>query len=231
MKSIKMKIENIPAILYGIKSNKCFLFLHGKQGCKEEAEDFAKIVVAKGWQVLAIDLPEHGERKGEEDSFNPWCIVPELQSVLSYMQQNWTTLALRANSIGAWFAMQSYSGLEFERCMFVSPILNMKKLIDNMMTWARVSEEKLKSELLIPTDFGETLSWKYYTYAKEHPITRWSCNTYILYAGKDNMTARKTVEAFAEKFQATVTVMENGEHWFHTKEQLEVLDKWIKKCI
>jgi len=35
--------------------------------------------------------------------------------------------------------------------------------------------------------------------------------------------------AYAEKHGARVTVMENGEHWFHTAEQLLFLDEWIKK--
>ena len=25
-------------------------------------------------------------------------------------------------------------------------------------------------------------------------------------------------------------VMEGGEHWFHTDEQMDFLDRWIKKC-
>ena len=29
---------------------------------------------------------------------------------------------------------------------------------------------------------------------------------------------------------ATLTVMENGEHWFHTKEQMDFLSDWIKQC-
>jgi hypothetical protein len=32
---------------------------------------------------------------------------------------------------------------------------------------------------------------------------------------------------FAEKHHAGLTVMENGEHWFHTEEQMAFLDKWI----
>jgi len=34
---------------------------------------------------------------------------------------------------------------------------------------------------------------------------------------------------FAEKHHAGLTVMENGEHWFHTDEQMQFLDNWIRK--
>ena len=77
----------------------------------------------------------YGGRKQEKDRFNPWCVVPELKTVLRYLQQNFKTIGLRANSIGAWFAMESFDGSEFDRCLFVSPVLDMEKLTQNMMQW------------------------------------------------------------------------------------------------
>ena len=67
------------------------------------------------------------------------------------------------------------------------------------------------------------------TYAAEHRITKWDSPTAILYAGQDHLTVRETVDSFARRFGCTVTVMENGEHWFHTEEQLAVLDAWLRK--
>ncbi len=40
------------------------------------------------------------------------------------------------------------------------------------------------------------------------------------------MTARETVVQFVAAHSAVLTVMENGEHWFHTPEQLAVLQVW-----
>lgn len=99
------------------------------------------------------------------------------------------------------------------------------------MQWAGVSEERLKTEFLIPTDFGEILSWEYYEYAKAHSITEWQSPTDILYAGNDNMTARETVDKFVERFHTSLRVMENGEHWFHTPEQLAVLNQWVAESV
>lgn len=53
--------SGIPAALYGAESEKIFLCVHGQFGNKFEAESFARIAVPLGWQVLAVDLPEHGE--------------------------------------------------------------------------------------------------------------------------------------------------------------------------
>lgn len=45
-----------------------------------------------------------------------------------------------------------------QKAYFISPIVNMEKLICDMMSWANVSEEELKRRKVIPTDFGEDLS-------------------------------------------------------------------------
>ncbi|MGN0807423.1 MAG: alpha/beta hydrolase, partial [Candidatus Coproplasma sp.] len=56
----------------------------------------------------------------------------------------------------------------------------------------------------------------------------WSIPTCILYGERDNLTSIDTMSAFATQIGATLTVMKNGEHWFHTDEQMEFLDRWIR---
>jgi len=76
---------------------------------------------------------------------------------------------------------------------------------------------------------GYELSSEYLHYVRSHPIV-WEVPTQILYGSNDNLTSFKTMNEFAEKHHAGLTVMENGEHWFHTDEQMRFLDDWIKKC-
>ena len=219
-----MEIQGIPAVLYGQHSDKIYLFLHGKCGYKEEAEAFAKMACAAQYQVLSIDLPGHGARKETQDACNPWTVVPELKMVMSYLTSRWEGISIRANSIGAYFAMLAFENIQ--KALFVSPIVDMEKLILDMMSWAGVQECTLKEKGEIPTKFGETLSWRYLTYVREHAIHNWHCPVCILYGGKDHMTSRETVRAFARKYGAALTVMEQGEHWLHTSEQLAVLTSW-----
>ena len=229
MKEKRITVQEIPAVLYGNSSEKLFLYIHGKMGCKEEAARFAQIVCPRGYQVLSMDLPGHGERTGEMERFVPWEVVPELQAVYGFARQHWQKISLYANSIGAYFSLLAFREAKPEKSLFVSPILDMEKLIRDMMGWAGVTREQLKAAGEIPTAFGETLSWKYLTYAAEKRITKWDIPTAILYAGQDHLTSRQTVDDFAQRFGCTVTVMENGEHWFHTEEQLDVLDAWLQK--
>ena len=221
-------IGRIPAVLYGEPSGRAYLFVHGQCGCKEEGAAFAEVICSQEFQVLAIDLPEHGARKGEENRFNPWTAVPELQEVLTYMKPRWSEISLRANSIGAHFSMLAFAEEAIHKALFVSPIVDMERLIADMMRWAGITEQELQARGEIATDFGQTLSWRYLTWERQHPVQNWDCPTAILYAGQDNMTGRETVERFAAAHGAALTVIENGEHWFHTPEQLATLREWEK---
>ena len=98
------------------------------------------------------------------------------------------------------------------------------------MQWAGVTIEELQKKEEISTNFRETLSWNYYSYACNHPI-EWKIPTYILYGEKDNMTSKKTITEFAKETGASLTIMPDGEHWFHTEKQMEFLDRWITVCI
>lgn len=229
MKEKLYQIGEVPALLLGEESDRGYLFVHGKHGCKEEARDFAEIVCPRGWQVLSIDLPEHGARRGGAGTFDPWHTVPELRAVMAYARQRWKRTALRATSIGAWFSMLAFDAEPPERSLFLSPVLDMAALIRTMMGWAGVTEAELEARGEIPTEFGETLSWRYFQYAKAHPIEAWPVPTAILYAGGDSLTSRRTVEAFTARFHCDLTVMENGEHWFHTEEQLAELRRWTER--
>ena len=96
-----------------------------------------------------------------------------------------------------------------------------------MIKWAGATEQELEEKRVIPVDFGEDLSWDYLQYVRKHK-TSWTVPTDILYGSNDNMQSLDTIEEFCSNAPATLTVMNGGEHWFHTKEQMEFLDKWIR---
>lgn len=231
MESRYLQIGTVPAVLYGPDSGQVFLFVHGQNGSKEEAADFAGLVLPFGYQVLSIDLPGHGTRLSETDCFDPWHIVPELKTVMTWMRGRWSDISLRCNSLGAWFSMLAFSDEPLRQCLFVSPVLDMAELIGDMMEWAGVTAERLEREKEIVTDFGQTLSWEYRNYARSHPIVRWTPPTHILCGENDQLVRRETAETFAARFHGTVTVMPRGEHWFHTPEQLRFRDSWLQKLL
>lgn len=225
MKQQKLTIAGVPAILYGSWSRRVYLYIHGKNGCKEEAERFANTACACGWQVLAIDLPEHGSRKNGPEKLVPWVVIPELQAVYARMQPVWPHIRLYGISIGAWFAMQALQAEKPEKALFVSPVVDMETLITNMMQGTNVTEAQLQAAGKIPTSFGETLSWPYLCWVREHPL-QWHTPTQVLYGDKDALTSRAVMERFRQESGARLTIMEGGEHWFHTPLQLAVMQSW-----
>ncbi|MDD6678418.1 MAG: alpha/beta hydrolase [Firmicutes bacterium] len=221
-------INGVPALLYGQDCGRVFLHVHGQFGCKEEASRLVEIICPRGYQVLSVDLPGHGERISRPDCFVPWEAVPELRKLFAYARKRWSRISLYAVSIGAYFSLLAFRNVRIEKSMFVSPILDMDKLIRDRMQLENITREQLREAGEIPISSGEPLSWKYLQYAEENRITEWSSPTAILYAGGDTLTDRQTVNRFMEKFPCSLTVMEDGEHWFHTPEQLGVLENWIK---
>ena len=55
---------------------------------------------------------------------------------------------------------------QVDKAFFISPIVNMEKLILDMMGSARVTEHELYRKKYIRTEFGETLSWEYLCYVR-----------------------------------------------------------------
>ena len=230
MKTERFTLKNIPLLLIGEPSRKVYLYVHGKNGSKEEALDFAELACPAGYQVLALDLPEHGERKNAPERLLPWVVLPELQLIYQYAKVHWRSVSLRATSIGAWFSMLALQAKPLRSALLLSPVVDMEDLITNMMQWANVSEAQLKEVGEVSTDFDETLSWQYLCWVREHPY-RWKVPTQVLYGAKDNLTSRAVLEQFKQRTGAHLTIMVEGEHWFHTELQLAVLQEWERAHI
>lgn len=88
-----------------------------------------------------------------------------------------------------------------------------------------MTEEQLKAAGEIPTTFGETLSWPYLCWVREHPL-RWCTPTQVLYGEADELTSYAVLDRFKRATGAQLTLLADGEHWFHTETQLAVLQVW-----
>ena len=126
--------------------------------------------------------------------------------------------------------MNAAIGKFIDKAFFISPIVDFEKLISDMIDWAGTSESELEKRKIIPVDFGEDLSWDYLQYVRNHKIS-WDVPTEILYGSNDHLQSIDTIREFVMKESAKLTVMEDGEHWFHTDEQMSFLDQWLRMKI
>ena len=234
METKRIKINNIPSIIWGEKSSKVFIAIHGNMSNKEDKviEILANKVTNKGYQLISFDLPEHGERKIDT---NYLCkvqnCVNDLKQIIEYAKVNYNEINIWACSIGAYFSLLAYKDEDLKQCLFLSPVVNMKIIIENMMLWSNTTEKELNEKQEIKTDFGQTLYWDYYLYVKENPIKNWNKKTYILYGNKDNMQNESIIKDFSNEFNCDLTILKNGEHYFYTEEQLNFYNDWLDKII
>ena len=192
------------------------VYVHGKGGSAQEAEHYKSLFPKD--ELIGFDYR----------SQTPWEAKKEFLTFFTEQRNRCEHLTLVANSIGAFFALSSLDETLVDRAYFISPIVDMEALIGNMMQWSNVTEQALAEKREIATDFGETLSWEYLCYVRQHPIS-WNVTTCILCGEHDNLTSIETVSAFAVQHHADLTVMPGGEHWFHTEEQMQFLDRWIRE--
>ena len=228
-----LKIEGIPAIIWGEKKDKLYIAIHGNMSNKEDdiILIFVEEAIKKGYQVISFDLPEHGERKDEKYYCKVDNCVSDLNVIYNYAKAMAQTINIFACSMGAYFAVLAYENRSLVNCLFLSPVVNMERIICNMMTWFNISEDRFEKEKEIPTPIGQTLYWDYYCYVRNNPIDKWDKPTAILYGANDDISEYDEVILFTNSFGCDLHIMEDGEHYFHTEEQMQYFRKWVKKEI
>ena len=199
----------------GLKKSEVVLYIYGKSGNADEAEHYRQFFPGK--DVYGFDYK----------SQNPWEAKKEFGDMIAELSEKYNMITLIAVSIGAYFSMNADIGKFIDQAYFISPIVNLEKLILDMINWAGTSESELEKRKIIPTDFGDDLSWDYLQYVRNNKIS-WNVPTEILYGSNDNLQSIDTIKEFAMKESAGLTVMEGGEHWFHTDEQMRFLNQWLR---
>lgn len=233
MKVENTKINNIPTILWGEKSDKLIIAVHGNMSSKSDIpiSILAEVATKLGYQVLSFDLPEHGDRKNDPTLCKVHNCVWELEAIMDFAKSQAQSISLMANSVGAYFSLLAYKNEPLKQCLFLSPVVNMERIIHNMMNWFNISEEQLHEEHEIITPMGQTLYWDYYQYVKSHPINEWNVPTTILYGKKDTLCEYDFVFSFAKMFGCKFEVSNTSEHYFHTENDINIYRNWLMSNI
>lgn len=198
---------------------KAVIYIHGKDGYADEAGYYSKFFDDE-YDVIGFDYK----------SRYPWDAKEEFVGFFNLVGEKYDQIILIANSIGAFYSMTALADKAIKKAYFISPIVDMERFILDIMKLANVTEKELEEKKEIDTPYCETLTWKYLSYVRENPLI-WNTPTCILYGEKDGMMSLDTVANFAKKTNAKLTVMADGEHWFHTQEQKEFLDNWMMENI
>lgn len=194
------------------------IYIHGKGGEAKEAQHYQAILSDS--VVAGFDYK----------SQTPYEAKAEFSNLYDVYSKGYKRVILVANSIGAYLAMNALAEKKIYKALFISPIVDMERLIKDMMNRSNITEAELEKKREIITKFGEKISWEYLSYVRNNPIL-WNIPTCILYGGKDNLTSKETMTGFADRIGAALTIMEDGEHRLHRDEEKKFLDKWVKTSI
>ena len=108
------------------------VYIHGKGGSVEEAKYYIKFF-NEDFDIIGFDY------KSEK----PWDAKIEFVNYFDSIIPRYNKTILIANSIGAYFSLISLADKKITKAMLISPIVDMERLILDMMLWANVSEEEL----------------------------------------------------------------------------------------
>lgn len=234
MKKQYLKINNIPLILWGDNSNKVIIAVHGNKSNKEDLviNLLATKACTKDYQIISFDLPEHGERIKDKDYIcNIQNCVTDIKKIYKYAIENFETVDLWACSMGAYFSMVALQNEKVRNCYFLSPVVDMQKVIETLMQYANVTAEDLKREKVIKTNFGETLYYDYYEYVLNNPVEKWNFNTHIIYGENDNVQSYDLIKTFSERYSCDIFYAQKCNHYFSNQNEVENYVNWLNLVI
>ncbi len=228
----QITIDAIPAVLWNDEPyDRLFIAVHGNMSSKTDTviRIFAEEAVRAGYQVLSFDLPGHGERRDAGDSCTIQDSVADLERVLTYAKTLSHDIGVFACSMGAYFSLTAYRDEDISASMFLSPVVDMRALIESMMAYENVSVKELEEKKVIRVPDAQPLDWEYYQYVCTHPVRCLSGPTYILCGEYDTLSSVETVAKFVKGGDADVSVMNGASHYFHTEEELDYFRNWIAR--
>ena len=109
------------------------IYVHGKGGNAEESTHYQPL------------FPESDVIGFDYKSQNPWKAKEEFSCFYDLHSKGYDFVVLIANSIGAFLSMNTLNDKRIEKAYFISPIVNMEKLIMDMMALSNVTEDELKT--------------------------------------------------------------------------------------
>ena len=97
------------------------IYIHGKGGSAAECEHYKSLF--PDCEVIGLDY----------QTFTPWETGKEIHIAVEELKSKYENVILIANSIGAFFSMNAGIDDMIQKAYFISPIVDMEKLITNMM--------------------------------------------------------------------------------------------------
>jgi pimeloyl-ACP methyl ester carboxylesterase len=138
---------------------KKILILHGFGSAAHKFEDYAILLAAKGFEVLAFDAPAHGESEGSTTN-----AIEYSQMIREVMEQFGPIHGFLAHSFGGIslsLALEEIPHDEHTRVVFIAPATETTSAVDGAFRMLKLQNEAVRYEFdkLIVKVSGKELSW------------------------------------------------------------------------
>ena len=109
--------------------DKAVIYIHGKGGNAEEAIHYKPLF--SNCDVIGLDYTAQF----------PWEAKEEFPLLFNSIYRNYKTVEVIANSIGAYFAINALSNQQIEKAYFISPVVDMERLIADINSFVSLGHE------------------------------------------------------------------------------------------
>jgi esterase/lipase len=135
------------------------LILHGFGSAAHKFEDYATLLVAKGFEVLAFDAPAHGNSEG--DTTNAIEYSEMIKQVMEKFGPIEHFIAHSFGGISLSLALEQVSHTENTKIAFIAPATETTSAVDGAFKMLKLKDETVRDEFekIIVKLTGKNVAW------------------------------------------------------------------------
>ncbi|MBK9530453.1 MAG: alpha/beta hydrolase [Chitinophagaceae bacterium] len=135
------------------------LILHGFGSAAHKFEDYAKLLAAKGYEVLAFDAPAHGHSEGTRTNAIEYCAM--IKEVIAKHGPIQHFLAHSFGGISLSLALEDIPHDEHTKVVFIAPATETTSAVDGAFNMLKIKNEKVRDEFekLVFKVSGKKTEW------------------------------------------------------------------------
>ena len=138
---------------------KKLLILHGFGSAAHKFEDYATILVANGFEVLAFDAPAHGSSEGDTTNAIEYCAM--IKQVMEKFGPIENFIAHSFGGISLSLALEDMPHNENTRVVFIAPATETTSAVDGAFKMLKLQNEAVRDEFekIILKVSGKKTAW------------------------------------------------------------------------
>ena len=139
--------------------NKKVLILHGFGSAAHKFEDYATILVANGFEVLAFDAPAHGNSEGDTTNAIEYCAM--IKQIMQKFGPIENFIAHSFGGISLSLALEDVPHNENTRVVFIAPATETTSAVDGAFSMLKLKNEAVRNEFekIIVKMTGKKIAW------------------------------------------------------------------------